>query len=119
MEMEYEHYLEPGSEMLPENTEIELELRNPKTLAAFRARAIVNADSNKLPGGDVLWLFSTQGRQQQPWAVKIIEEIEEEEPEATVLPRRKLSLGERKGRMLADMIKERDEKKKEGEIMKK
>jgi hypothetical protein len=61
-----------------------------------------------------LWLIRTSGRFiEAPWAVKIIERLEEEEEEVKALPRRRLSLAERKGTILSDLLKQREDKMKE------
>ncbi|MDY6973820.1 MAG: hypothetical protein SV775_16085, partial [Thermodesulfobacteriota bacterium] len=60
---------------------------------------------------DTLWLFSTSGRKEEPYYVKILDTEDEEIPEVKALPRRKLSLGERRGTMLMKMLKDREEKK--------
>ncbi len=94
------------------NQEIELEIRDPATMETFKVRAVVSPKPEEMPGADTLWLTHTKGRIPQPWAIKIIERIEEEEREVKTLPTRRLSIGERKGRMLIDMLKEREEKMK-------
>ena len=92
--------------------EVLVELRDPATIENFRARVVVASKPEDLPGADTLWLIRTSGRFSEPWAVKIIERIEEEEPEVVALPKRRLSLAERKGRILFDLLKEREEKMK-------
>ena len=92
--------------------EVLVELRDPATLESFRARVVVASKPEDLPGADTLWLIRTSGRFSEPWAVKIIERIEEEEPEVKALPRRRLSLAERKGSILSDLLKQREEKMK-------
>ncbi len=96
--------------------EIQVELKDPAKVETFKAKAVISQKPEEMPGADILWLVQTQGRLPQPWAIKIVERIEEEEHEVTVLSKRRLSIGERKGRMLMDMLKEREEKmKKKGE----
>jgi len=110
--MEYELYLEVGDKPPPENQEIEINLRDPGTFQIVKVRAIISSKPDQLKNSDILWLFSTAGRKPEPWRIKILEKITEEETEVKVLPRRRLSLGERRGRMLEDLIREREEKKK-------
>ena len=99
----------------PENQEVVVELRDPESLASFRARALFASKPEEHPDWDKVWFVRTpEGRQPHPWAVKIIERFEEEEREVKSLPTRRLSIGERKGRMLIDMLKEREEKMKKG-----
>ena len=96
--------------------EFQVELKDPAKMESFKAKAVVSQKPEEMPGADTLWLVNTQGRLPQPWAIKIVERIEEEEREVIVLSKRHLSIGERKGRMLMDMLKEREEKmKKKGE----
>lgn len=96
--------------------EIRVELKDPAKMESFKAKAVISQKPEEMPGADTLWLVQTQGRLPQPWAIKIVERIEEEERDVTVLSKRRLSIGERKGRMLMDMLKEREEKmKKKGE----
>ncbi len=94
--------------------EVLVELRDPSTLETFKARVIIGVKPEDLPGADTLWVIRTSGRFSSPWAVKIVERVEEDEQEVRALPRRKLSLAERKGRILSDLLKEREEKMKEG-----
>lgn len=90
--------------------EAQVELRDPATLETIRARAILARSPEDLPGGDTLWLVQTSGRFSKPWGIQIIERFEEEDDDVKALPRRKLSLAERKGKILSDLLKERDEK---------
>lgn len=89
-----------------------IELRDPATMESFKARVVISSKLKDLPGADTLWLIRTSGRFSEPWAVKIIERIQEEEPEVTALPRRRLSLAERKGSILSELLKQREEKMK-------
>jgi len=94
--------------------EAQVELRDPATLETIRARAILAMTPEELPGGATLWLVQTSGRFPKPWGIEIVERFEEEDDEVKALPRRKLSLAERKGKILSDLLKERDEKMGEG-----
>jgi hypothetical protein len=89
------------------------ELRDPSSLETFKARVQLASNPDALPGADELWLIRTSGRFiEAPWAVRIIERIEEEEEEVKALPRRRLSLAERKGTILSDLLKQREDKMK-------
>ena len=112
--MEYELYLdeEKGIHEPPLDHEAKVELRNPHTFENFTAKVILSKDPAKLDNPDTLWLFSTHGRKPDPYYVKILEIEEENIREVKPLPEKKLSLGERKGKMLIEMLKEREEKKK-------
>ena len=94
--------------------EVLVELRDITTLENIKVRAILGLTPEAVPGGDTLWLIRTSGRFSNPWSIKIIERLEDEDDEVAALPRRKLSLAERKGRILSDLLKERDEKMGEG-----
>jgi hypothetical protein len=111
--MEYEFYLdeEKGINEPPLDQEVKVELRDPHTFEKFIAKVIISKDLTNLNNPDTLWLFSTFGRKPNPYYVKILEKEEEEFPEVKPLPARKLSLGERKGKMLIEMLKEREEKR--------
>lgn len=111
--MEYEFYLdeEKGVVEPPLGKETKVELRNPQTFEKFTAKVIISKDLSNLQAPDTLWIFSTSGRKSEPYYVKIINVEEEGFPEVKTLPRRKLSLGERKGTMLVKMLKEREKKK--------
>ncbi len=111
--MEYEFYLdeEKGIVEPPLDKETEVELRNPQTFEKFSAKVIISKSPSNLQDPDTLWLFSTSGRKSVPYYVKILDVEEEELPEVKTLPRRKLSLGERRGTMLVKMLKDREKKK--------
>ena len=94
--------------------EVLVELRDITTLENIKVRAILGLTPEAVPGGEILWLIRTSGRFSSPWSIKIIERLEDEDDEVAALPRRKLSLAERKGRILSDLLKERDEKMGEG-----
>jgi len=89
------------------------ELRDPSTLESFKARVRIASNPDALPGADELWLIRTSGRFiEAPWAVKIIEKVEDEEEDVVALPRRRLSLAERKGTILSDLLKQREDQMK-------
>lgn len=114
--MEYEFYLDEEKGVIepPLGEEAEVELRNPQTLEKFTAKVLISRDSSTLEDPDTLWLFSTSGRKEVPYYIKVLDRENEEIPEVKVLPRRKLSLGERKGTMLMKMLKDREKKKTDG-----
>jgi len=104
-------------EGLPEEgKEVEVELRDPILMERIRVRAIFSSNPQQLPGADRLWLVRQDvGRIPQPWAVKILQRIEEEEEERVVpLQKRRMSLGERRGRMLKELLEEREKREKGG-----
>lgn len=101
----------------PENEETIIEIQNPETMERMYVRAIVSSKAEDLPDGDVLWLYTSAGREDKPWRIKILKEVPgpagESAEEIEAVAHRKLSLRERKGRMLSDLIKEREEREKE------
>ncbi len=93
--------------------EVVIKLRNPDTMETIRARAIIRPSFEKYPEAEKLFYVSaTGGRDKDPVPIEVLETFSDEAEEVQALPRQKLTLGQRKGRMLADMIKEREEKKK-------
>lgn len=112
---EYECVLDytRGQERHPVNQELTLRLRDPDTFEGVQVKAIIRPSFEGYPDlVRVYYVSSTKGREPDAVPVQIIEFIEEEAEEVKLLPKQKLSLGERRGTMLADMIKERKEKKK-------
>ena len=102
-----------GRGKYPVGQELKIPLRNPDTMEQIQAKAIIFSSFEEYPDADKLYYVSaTAGREKDPVPIKVLEIIPEEAEEVKALPRQKLSLGERKGRMLSDMIKERQEKKK-------
>lgn len=92
--------------------ETEVELRDPTTSENFRARVIFSSNPEDLPGADKLWLVGIHGKvRNEPWAVRILERIDEEEGEVQLLARRRPSLTERRGKILEDLLKEREKKR--------
>lgn len=102
-----------GQERYPVDQEVILRLRDPDTFEGLQVRAVVRPSFEGYPDlVRVYYVSSTKGREPDAAPVQILEVMEEEVEEVKVLPKQKLSLGERKGTMLADMIKERKDKKK-------
>ncbi len=92
--------------------ETEVELRDPTTSENFRAKVIFSSNPEDLPGADKLWLVGVHGKvRNEPWAVKILERIDEEEGEVQLLVRRRPSLTERRGKFLEELLKEREKKR--------
>jgi hypothetical protein len=97
----------------PVGQEVTIRLRDPDTFEVLVAKAFIRSSFEDYPDADrVFYVSATKGRESDPVPLEIVEFIEEEEEEVRVLPKQKLTLGQRKGTMLADMIKERGEKKK-------
>ena len=99
-----------------EEKELTVELRDPNTMESFPARVIFFSDYANHPEMNRVYFVEQATRRkmtEQPWAVKIIEEIEEPEKEVEVLPVRKLSLGERRGTLLKTLLEQKEKKGKE------
>ena len=112
---EYECVLDytKGRGKYPVSQELKIPLRNPDTMELIQAKAIIFSSFEEYPEADKLYYVSaTAGREKEPVPIKVLEIIEEEQEDVKALPHQKLSLGERKGKMLSDMIKDRQEKKK-------
>lgn len=112
---EYECVLDytRGEEKHPVDQEVVIRLRDPDTFEVTQAKAVVRSSFEEYPEADRLfYLSATKGREREPVPIEVIEFVEEEQEEVKVLPKQKLTLGQRRGTMLADMIKERSEKKK-------
>ena len=107
-----DHTREEGE--LPVNKEVVVsQLRDRATMFTFKAKVIVRSSFEQYPEADKLYYISaTKGETQAPVPVEIIERLDKDIEDVKVLPKGKLTLGERKGRMLATMLKERQEKKK-------
>ncbi|HLB12637.1 MAG TPA: hypothetical protein VJO15_06740 [Dehalococcoidia bacterium] len=102
-----------------ENTELELELVDNNTLERLKVRAVVASSFDRLPDADRLWLYpkgAINPLEQNPWAIRILEMMEDEPAEAPTAPRQKTSLGRMRGGMLEALIRQREQKEKqEGE----
>ena len=110
---EWESVLVPRfREKDPVNQEIKIQLRNPDTFEMINARAIIRTSFEEYPNADKLYYTSAiVGREKEPLPIEILEFLPDQEDEIKALPKARPTLGERKGKMLAEMIKERQEKK--------
>lgn len=110
---EYECVLGAGDTKYPLNEEVTVRLRNPDTLEAMQATIIIRSSFEEYPDAkNLYYVVATSGRAKDPVPIEIVSMQQDEVEEVAALPRRKLTLGERKGKMLASMIKERQERKK-------
>jgi len=100
-----------------EGKEIEVEIINAETLERQRVRAVLSPDPAKLPETeDRIWLYqgaSLRPLEEKPWAIKILEFVEEEKPTVTAPRPKDVSLGKMRGHMLEHLIRERE--RREGE----
>jgi len=68
----------------PEGITIELKVRDADTFEEKRIKAVLQRNKEDLPDSDILWLYGRAGhkpeeRPDNPWYLKIIEEIEPDE----------------------------------------
>jgi len=100
-----------------EGEEIELDVRDIERQEWIRVRAIVSRSFEALPGADKLWLYDWWGTEEllekEPWAIKVLEVLEEEVEEVKVT-RAQPSLGKMRGHMLEHLIREREQKEQAG-----
>lgn len=80
MKKVYDTFLDDPSS-LPQGEAVELLIRNltpgKEKYDTIRVKAVVSRDPAQLAEGDVLWLRWTRGSlQKEPWAIKIIEELD-------------------------------------------
>ncbi len=94
-----------------QHQEIELEVRDQETMEKIRVRAIVSCSHTDLPEADNLWLQDERTyrntRPDNPWAIQILQEIQEEVEEVQIKPRAPIPLSRRKGDLLKTLIEER------------
>lgn len=92
-----------------ENEEVHLKVLDMEIWEWLDVRAIVSRSSGDLPGADKLWLYDWWGGEdlveERPWAIRILEVIEEPAEEVKVAPKQEISLGRMKGRMLETLIR--------------
>ena len=139
MRKEYEYYYEEGEaedvlaadrtrhgggqlttthyKPLVDKEETVVELRDPATETFEDIRGILHKDSENYPDCPLIWVVRVRPggktREEKPWAIEVLEEmVDEEVIDFEVKPKAKVPYGGRRGRMLADMLKERDEKSK-------
>lgn len=103
-----------GEQRLPVNKEVVVnQLRDRATMFTHKAKVVVRPSFEDYPNADKLYYISSiSGEEKEPVPVEVLEFLDKEIEGVEVLPKGKLTLGERKGRMLATMLKEREEKRK-------
>lgn len=93
----------------PLDQEIEVKLRDPNTFETTSARVIISEEN--LDSKDTIqYVSAIGGREPTVFSVQLLEMKPEETEEVNVLPKAKLTLGQRKGTMLADMIRAKKNK---------
>lgn len=90
-----------------EGTETLIKIRDRETFETRAVRAIVSSKPEELPDADRLWIKDVTGVKElafeNPWAIKIIEEVEEEDAEVQVVKKRPVGLG-RSGSILKTLL---------------
>lgn len=116
MRKEYEYYYyekEINSKPLVDNADMEIEVRDPETMSYIVLKGKIHKDSENHPDCDLLWLRTERGLEKNPWAIEVLEKSSDEEQINTESkPHVRIAYGGKKGRMLADMLRERIEKEK-------
>ncbi len=84
MKKEYDTFV-CGNDQLPHGKECQILIRDltpgKYKYQSFHVKAIVSSSTEQLEGGDTLWVRTELGRlDQQPWKIKIIEEVEDVQP---------------------------------------
>ncbi|HKZ51193.1 MAG TPA: hypothetical protein VJ256_05485 [Dehalococcoidia bacterium] len=99
-----------------EGQEIELPLQNVSTLEWQTAKVIVAHEADELSDAAKLWIYDAAGKgallAPEPWFVQIVELEEEEVPEVKVREA-KVNLRERRGDLLATLIRMQEEKERQ------
>jgi hypothetical protein len=96
-----------------EGKELELELVDSTTLERVKVRAVLSSTPEQLPGADRLWLYAKGAMsplEPAPWAIRILELMDEEPVEVPSSPRQRISMGRMRGGMLEALIRERERK---------
>ena len=92
----------------PRGEEIKLVLRDPNTYQMHNVKAIIHQSFEDYPDSDQLYYTSAiGGRETKAVPIQILEFIKAKAVDVRRLPTQKLTLGQRKGKMLMDMIKDR------------
>lgn len=106
---DYFLYVDEGGD--PEQLkEIELEIRDQETMEKKKVKALVARYQHQLPGADKLWLRDERAyrdRPDNPWAIKIVEEIEEEVEEVKVRQRAVFKPDKRRTDLIRSLIREK------------
>ena len=108
---EWEHVFKQNvglSNEHPRGVELQLIIRNPDTFQMHNVKAIIHQTLKDYPDADRLYYTSaTGGREKEPVPIQILEFVKAKTEDVHRLPTQKLTLGQRKGKMLMDMIKDR------------
>ena len=99
-----------------EGKELEVEVVDNSTLERLKMNAVLASSGDKLPGADRLWLYAKgamEPLEPQPWAIQVLEIMEDEPMEAPTTPKKQVSLGRMRGGMLEALIKQRQQNEEE------
>lgn len=90
-----------------EGAETLVKIRDRETFETRVVKAIVSSKPEELPGADRLWIKDVTGVKElafeHPWAIKVIEEVEEEDVEIRVVKKQAVGLG-RSGSILKTLL---------------
>ena len=93
-----------------EGVEALIKIRDRETFETRVVRAIVSSKPEELPGADRLWIKDVTGVKElafdHAWAIKVIEEVEEEDVEVQVVKKQPVGLG-RSGSILKTLLERR------------
>ncbi|OIN95368.1 MAG: hypothetical protein AUJ48_03270 [Deltaproteobacteria bacterium CG1_02_45_11] len=81
----YEAYLIGHEKEIEEGKELILEVKNFEDFQRVIVKAIIAKSADALPGSEPLWIRDYKEdtiKQTEPWAIKVIEELDEDEFEA-------------------------------------
>jgi hypothetical protein len=96
-----------------EKEEIQLKVLDMETWEWLDVKAIVSRSFQDMPGADKLWLYDWWGGEdlveEEPWAIKILEVMEEPPEEVKVSPKKEVGLGRMRGSMLETLIRRQQE----------
>lgn len=82
-------------------------LKDLETMQNVRARGVVSRRREDLPDGEEVLVQEEKAYNvlPEPWYLKLLEVIEEEEEEVKVLPKMKVALGKQRGGMIKSLLK--------------
>lgn len=90
-----------------EGPEVLVKIRDRETFETRVVKAIVSSKPEDLPGADRLWIKDVTGVKElafeQPWAIKVIEDVEEEDVEVRKVKKQATGLG-RSGSILKTLL---------------
>ena len=90
-----------------EGTETLVKIRDRETFETRVVKASVSSRPEELPGADRLWIKDVTGVKElafdSPWAIKVLQEVEEEDVEVKAVKKQAIGLG-RSGSILKTLL---------------